>query len=128
MAAVISKVQVATSEQLEATISQYVAQGFVTMNRTPTTVTMFKKKEFNVLWAVIGFFLCVLPLLVYLIVYATQSDKMVEITLDLTLAPPDAPVNAPAADSTSTPPGTQDAPDAAEEPDGSPTGDDQPLS
>lgn len=128
MAAVISKVQVATTEQLEATISQYVAQGFVTMNRTPTTVTMFKKKEFNVLWAVIGFFLCVLPLLVYLIVYATQSDKMVEITLHLTQASSDAPVDGPAADSNSTPPGTQDARDAAEEPDGSPTGDDQPLS
>ncbi len=42
---------------------------------------MKKKKEFNVVWAVLGFFLCLLPLLVYCIVYATQSDQMVRIVI-----------------------------------------------
>jgi hypothetical protein len=42
---------------------------------------MFKKKEFNILWAIIGFVLCLVPLLIYMIVYSTQSDQMVEIRL-----------------------------------------------
>lgn len=80
-AARVNQVRVASADQLESTVSQYIAQGFVTMNRTPTRVTMFKKKEFNILWAVIGFFLCILPLLIYAVVYATQSDQMVEISI-----------------------------------------------
>jgi hypothetical protein len=42
---------------------------------------MFKKKEFSILWAVVGLILCVFPLLIYLIVYAAQSDQMVQIYL-----------------------------------------------
>lgn len=40
---------------------------------------MIKKKEFSVLWAVIGLLICIIPLLIYLIIYATESDKVVEI-------------------------------------------------
>ena len=46
---------------------------------------MFKAKKFEVLWAVIGFFLCLLPLLIYLIVYATQNDQMVVITVGVSV-------------------------------------------
>ncbi len=42
---------------------------------------MVKRKEFSTLWAVIGFLVCVLPLLVYIIVYAASSDQVVEIRL-----------------------------------------------
>jgi hypothetical protein len=50
---------VSSAEQLEQSISSYVAQGFAVMNRTPNSATMFKKKEFSVLWAVVGLVLCI---------------------------------------------------------------------
>ncbi len=81
MAASVQQVQVSSQHELEGTIASYIAQGFVVSSRTPESVTLFKKKEFNILWAVVGFFLCLLPLLVYCIVYATQSDQMVMVTI-----------------------------------------------
>lgn len=81
MAASVQQVDVASKEELESTIASYIAQGFVVRSRTAGSVTLFKKKEFNVIWAVIGFFLCLLPLIVYCIVYATQSDEMVIVQL-----------------------------------------------
>ncbi len=81
MAASVQQVQVSSQHELESTITSYIAQGFVVSNRGPDAVTLFKKKEFNVIWAVVGFFLCLLPLLVYCIVYATQSDQMVMVTI-----------------------------------------------
>lgn len=62
-------------------ITGYIAQGYNVANRTPTSVTLIKRKQFSILWAVIGFVLCLLPLLIYLIVYAAESDQMVVITL-----------------------------------------------
>ena len=43
------------------------------------SATLSKKKEFSVLWAVIGFLICLFPLLIYIIWYAVQTDKVVEI-------------------------------------------------
>ena len=57
---------------MEQVITTYIAQGFAVVNKTETSATLQKKKEFKVVWAVIGFVLCVLPLLIYLVVYATQ--------------------------------------------------------
>jgi hypothetical protein len=62
---------------LPSIIDGYVMQGFAIAAREPTSVTMVKRKEFNVVWAVIGFFLCLLPLLIYLIVYACEQDQVV---------------------------------------------------
>jgi hypothetical protein len=59
----------------------YIAQGFSVANKTPNSVTLVKRKEFSILWAVIGFLVCLLPLLIYLIVYASESDQMVIISL-----------------------------------------------
>src|SRR2546428_14182248 len=66
---------------METAIAAYIAQGFVVSNRTPVGATMFKKKEFQIVWAAVGFFLCLLPLLIYLIVYASHIDQMVQIAL-----------------------------------------------
>jgi hypothetical protein len=81
MAASVKQISVGSPQELESTITGYIAQGFVVSSRTPESVTLFKKKEFNILWAVIGFFLCLLPLLVYCVVYATQSDEMVTVAI-----------------------------------------------
>ena len=40
---------------MESMINGYIAHGFIVANRTPTSVTLSKRKEFSVLWAVIGF-------------------------------------------------------------------------
>lgn len=79
MAANVQQISVASQEELESTIMSYIAQGFTVSNRTTESVTLFKKKEFNIIWAVIGFFLCVLPLLVYCVIYVTQDDQMIVI-------------------------------------------------
>jgi hypothetical protein len=66
---------------MEHTISSFIAQGYVLSNRTPSSATLFKKKEFSILWLVIGLLLCLIPLIIYLIIYASESDKMVQIYL-----------------------------------------------
>lgn len=77
----VTAVRVGSENEMELAIASYISQGFVLSNRSPSGATMFKKKEFSILWLVVGFILCVVPLLVYLIVYAAQSDKMVQIQL-----------------------------------------------
>ena len=79
--ALVSNVPVSSEPQLEQVITSYIAQGFVVMSRSPTTATLFKKKEFSILWLVVGLVLCVFPLLIYLIIYASQSDQMVQVYL-----------------------------------------------
>ncbi len=83
MSSKVQRVTVPNIAGMEAAITSYVAQGFIVVNKTAQSATMQKKKEFKILWAVIGFILCVLPLLVYLIVYATQADvEVVEIVAE----------------------------------------------
>jgi len=79
MAVKATQVQVPNAGALDSTITSYIAQGFTVQNRGEDFAVMFKKKEFSVLWAIVGLVLCLLPLLVYLIVYATQKDELVEI-------------------------------------------------
>lgn len=81
MAASVQQVLVSSRPEVENAIQSFIAQGYTVQSQTEDSVTMFKKKEFNILWAVIGFFLCLIPLLIYCIVYASESDKMVVIRL-----------------------------------------------
>ena len=81
MAASVQQVFVSSRPEVENAIQSFIAQGYTVQSQTEDSVTMFKKKEFNILWAVIGFFLCLIPLLIYCIVYAGESDKMVVIRL-----------------------------------------------
>lgn len=86
MSASVQQVNVASQEELESTIMSYIAQGFSVSSRTADSATLFKKKEFSILWAVVGLFLCLLPLLVYCIVYATQNDQMIVIRVTSTVS------------------------------------------
>lgn len=81
MAAAVRQIQVPDVQAMEQTITSYIAQGFTVQSRTEHSATLFKKKEFSVLWAVVGLVLCLLPLLIYLVVYATQKDQMVQIVV-----------------------------------------------
>jgi hypothetical protein len=79
MAAEMQRMTVDSVAAMEQAITSYITQGFIVVNKTPTSVTLSKKKEFSVLWAVIGFLVCLFPLLIYIIWYAVQTDKVVEI-------------------------------------------------
>jgi hypothetical protein len=79
MSANVRTVSVPTREQMRQAVMSYVAQGFVVSTQDEDSATMFKKKEFSIVWAIVGLFLCFLPLLIYLIIYVTQSDEMVVI-------------------------------------------------
>jgi hypothetical protein len=81
VAAAVQQIQVPDVGSMEQAITSYIAQGFTVQARTENSATLFKKKEFSVLWAVVGLVLCLLPLLIYLIVYATQKDEMVQIVV-----------------------------------------------
>lgn len=81
MAAQAINVQVNSPVQMESTVAGYIAQGFNVASRTPASVTMIKRKRISYFWVIIGAFLCVLPLFIYLIVYLAQSDQMVIINL-----------------------------------------------
>ena len=67
--------------QLTRTIDSLVMQGFAVASREAASVTMVKRKTFSMVWAVVGFFLCVLPLFIYLIVYAFEQDQVVFIRI-----------------------------------------------
>ena len=54
MSSAVANVPVYSEAQLEQTITSYIAQGYALSNRTPTSATMFKRKEFSILWLVIG--------------------------------------------------------------------------
>ena len=70
-------IMVNDAAHLPSVIDGLVVQGYSVASRDAFSVTMVKRKQFNVIWAVIGFFFCLLPLLIYLIVYATQQDEVV---------------------------------------------------
>lgn len=81
MSAKMQRLTVDSVNAMEQAITSYITQGYSVVNKTATSATLVKKKQFSVLWAVIGFLVCLLPLLVYLIIYATQSDQVVEIVV-----------------------------------------------
>lgn len=79
--AVPRTIVVATNAELETLIVRYVSTGFVATNRTSTEVVLIKKKEFSIPMLIIGLLLCVIPLILYLIVYALQQDQIVILRL-----------------------------------------------
>lgn len=74
-------VYVADLNELENKIPNYISAGYIVANRNTDSVIMLKQKKFSILMAVIGFFLAVLPLIIYIVIYMCQSDKMVEIRI-----------------------------------------------
>ena len=77
----VTAVRVGSENDMEMAIASYISRGFVLSNRSPTGATMFKKKEFSIPMLVVGFILCVVPLIIYLFVYELESDKTVQIQL-----------------------------------------------
>ena len=74
-------VDVNEPEQMQMEITRLVSSGFTVANQNNRSVTLVKRKQFSIPILIVGFLLCVVPLLVYLVVYAVQSDQIVEIRL-----------------------------------------------
>lgn len=84
----VKQVTVNSKEALSLATTTYLAKGFVVASSTAEKVVLQKKKEFKALWAVLGFLFCVLPLIIYIIVYVTQPDvEIVELYLDAGIPP-----------------------------------------
>ncbi len=77
----IRYIDVTEPEQMQLEITRLVAAGFTVANQSDRSVTLVKRKQFSIPMLIIGLLLCVVPLLIYLIVYASQSDQIVEIRL-----------------------------------------------
>lgn len=73
-------ITVHSNEELRYTVSTYVDQGFEVIAQSPTSVTLIKRKQFQILYAVLALF-CIIPLLVYLFSYANQKEPVIEIRL-----------------------------------------------
>jgi hypothetical protein len=86
------QVPVATKDELESTMTSYVAQGFTVQLQTDTSITMIKKKELNMVWLIVGILLCFIPLIIELIRYSRAEDQVVVIKLQ---ASPEVKLEAP---------------------------------
>lgn len=81
MAARTQVVTVSDKQELENAVQRYIAQGYAVYRQTKDSTTLFKKNEFKPVWAVVGLLLCLVPLLIYLLIYATSKDQMVIIRI-----------------------------------------------
>jgi hypothetical protein len=81
MGAKVNTITAHSRDEMRQTAMSYIAQGYAVSIQDGTGTTLVKKKKFNIVWAVVGFFLSLLPLLIYLVVYALQRDEIVFISV-----------------------------------------------
>lgn len=81
MASNVRRIEVNEPEQMQLEITRLVSDGYTVANQSDRSVTLVKRKQFSIPILIIGFFLCLIPLVVYLIMYAFQKDHIVEIKL-----------------------------------------------
>lgn len=74
-------VVVAGIAELEALVAAHAARGYELVARTPGSATLVKRKRFSLFWLAVGLVLCLVPLVVYLAVYAMQSDQVVRVVV-----------------------------------------------
>jgi hypothetical protein len=82
---------VPSAEALHHAIRDLVGQGFIIRASTPYDAHLYKAKRFQPIWAVIGVALCILPLLIYLLVYLVQQDQSVYVVVQTRLPQPAPP-------------------------------------
>jgi hypothetical protein len=68
-------------EMMHQAVTGLIAAGYYVANQGPAEVTMVKRKQFSTLWLIVGLALCIVPLLVYLIVYANEQDSIIILRL-----------------------------------------------
>jgi hypothetical protein len=60
--------------ELDATVTRYISEGFTVARQTDTSVTMFKKKAFDLGRYFRGLLLCILPGIIYICRYALEAS------------------------------------------------------
>jgi hypothetical protein len=68
-------------QQLEQVVLSYVGQGYKLEMRTETSALLIKKRELNIVWVLVGLFLCFIPLVIELVRYYKDEDLVVEVRL-----------------------------------------------
>ena len=66
---------------LDQAVRHHLAQGYVLQASGPGFAHLYKAKRFNVFWAVVGTAVCVVPVLVYLLVYLLQQDLLIQVVV-----------------------------------------------
>lgn len=79
------KLTVRSAADAEQIVTNYLTQGYSVANRTEQKITLQKLKQFKIAWAIVGFFMCGLPLIIYLIIYAMEPSVKV---VDVFIVPP----------------------------------------
>lgn len=84
--------RVSSQEELARTVSIYVSQGFGIYAQSPTSATLIKNKQLNVVALITGLLLCTIPGLIYLGYYSLiLKDHVLEIRLVPAAEPPPTP-------------------------------------
>ena len=68
------QLKVDSAQSMELMISSYIAQGFEIAYRSEKVTTLRKPKKFRVGLAVLLFILYIIPLIIYIIIYASKPD------------------------------------------------------
>jgi hypothetical protein len=79
---------VPSAEALQAAVMDHLADGYVLRASTAHDAYLYKAKRFEMVWALIGFALCVVPLVIYLFVFLLQQDQAVHLVVQLPPPPP----------------------------------------
>lgn len=74
-------IPVTNPQQLEQVVISYAGQGYQLAMRTETSALLIKKKELNIVWVLVGLFLCFVPLVIELVRYYKDEDLVVEVRL-----------------------------------------------
>jgi hypothetical protein len=64
-------------KDLDAQISYMIQYGYVVQHKTDTTVTLVRKKQFSFILAILGLFLFLVGLFIYLLFYLAKSDDVI---------------------------------------------------
>jgi magnesium-transporting ATPase (P-type) len=71
---------------LENAVLQYQAKGWILLSKTSRTAQLSKPKQFSwgwfIFWLIIGLFLILLPLIIYLIYYWAKKNELVTLEVD----------------------------------------------
>jgi hypothetical protein len=71
---------------LEDSVARYQANGWILISKTSRTAQLSKPKKFSwgwfTFWLIIGLFLILLPLIIYLIYYGVKKDEVVTLEVD----------------------------------------------
>ena len=81
MAVPAEVITVAGTAELDALVAAHAARGYEVVARTPGSATLVKRKRFSLFWVVVGLLLCLVPLVLYLVVYAMESDRVVRVVV-----------------------------------------------